>query len=296
VVCCPLVGTAQKPKTPGTASPGARNGFRQQQRADKYRNRRNSTTRYHRRTAPGGSNRSHDGFAFGVGQARPSRPFGTPGAADPRGGGMNAITTRVRGIPAWSLQRKTLELRANVRSVLLEYADYLPFTVRQVFYRLVGSLGYDKSGLACDRSDEHLNRARRWNDPVRCNPRRRNNDFGTTGMGWRWRSCEDILSSMPASFASIGRLVSRRTCFSQLKPPACCRKWSASPIHLGSRSKAVANSTAHSEVRAGGEAWPLATSRSGNAYGASSQSPRPTRRTPLPTPGSSASSPVSPIT
>ena len=52
---------------------------------------------------------------------------------------MSAITTRVRGFPAWSPQRKTRELRANVRSVLLEYADYLPFTVRQVFYRLARS-------------------------------------------------------------------------------------------------------------------------------------------------------------
>ena len=38
---------------------------------------------------------------------------------------------------------------------------YLPLTVRQTFYRLVGAWGYDKTELAYGRLGEHLNRARR---------------------------------------------------------------------------------------------------------------------------------------
>ena len=41
-----------------------------------------------------------------------------------------------------------MELLEQVRSILAEYADYLPLTVRQVFYRLVGVHGYDKTEQA----------------------------------------------------------------------------------------------------------------------------------------------------
>ena len=37
----------------------------------------------------------------------------------------------------------------------------LPLTVRQIFYRLVGAHGYDKTEQAYARLGEHLNRARR---------------------------------------------------------------------------------------------------------------------------------------
>jgi hypothetical protein len=49
----------------------------------------------------------------------------------------------------------------QVDAVLDEYAAHLPLTVRQIFYRLVGSHGYDKTELAYDRLGELLNRARR---------------------------------------------------------------------------------------------------------------------------------------
>ncbi len=45
--------------------------------------------------------------------------------------------------------------------MLLEYADHLPLTIRQIFYRLVGAHGYDKTERAYDRLGEMLNRARR---------------------------------------------------------------------------------------------------------------------------------------
>jgi hypothetical protein len=44
---------------------------------------------------------------------------------------------------------------------LQEYADYLPLTVRQIFYRLVGAYDYPKSEQAYERLAEKLVRARR---------------------------------------------------------------------------------------------------------------------------------------
>jgi hypothetical protein len=72
-----------------------------------------------------------------------------------------ALTTRVRGFADWRPQSKTLALLDQVKAVLDEYADYLPLTGRQVFYRLVGAHGYDKTELAYSRLLETLNRARR---------------------------------------------------------------------------------------------------------------------------------------
>src|SRR4051812_3531477 len=74
---------------------------------------------------------------------------------------MSAVTTRVRGLAAWAPRPATQNLLALVQSVLVEYAAYLPLTVRQVFYRLVGVHGYDKDEQAYSRLGEHLNRARR---------------------------------------------------------------------------------------------------------------------------------------
>jgi hypothetical protein len=72
-----------------------------------------------------------------------------------------AVKPRVRGLAPWLPQRATLILLATVRSVLAEYATFLPLTVRQIFYRLVGAHGYDKTEQAYSRLGEHLNRARR---------------------------------------------------------------------------------------------------------------------------------------
>jgi hypothetical protein len=48
-----------------------------------------------------------------------------------------------------------------VREILDEYEGQLPLTVRQIFYRLVGAHGYDKTERAYSRLAEHLVRARR---------------------------------------------------------------------------------------------------------------------------------------
>jgi hypothetical protein len=68
---------------------------------------------------------------------------------------------RPRGFISWRPQAQTLSTLDNVRVVLDEYKAFLPLTIRQIFYRLVGKFGYDKTEQAYGRLCEHLNRARR---------------------------------------------------------------------------------------------------------------------------------------
>lgn len=71
------------------------------------------------------------------------------------------MSERVRGYADWTPRAKSQRLLEQVDAVLAEYREHLPLTVRQVFYRLVGGHGYDKTELAYDRLGELLNRARR---------------------------------------------------------------------------------------------------------------------------------------
>lgn len=76
-------------------------------------------------------------------------------------------TGRARGyIENYNPQAKTRELLAQAQAVLEEYRDYWPLTCRQIFYRLVGAHGYDKSETAYSRLCHHLANARRgrWID------------------------------------------------------------------------------------------------------------------------------------
>lgn len=75
--------------------------------------------------------------------------------------GMTYKHPRVRGNAPWSPQAKTVRLLSEIQGVLDEYANQLPLTARQVFYRLVGSCDYDKTERAYERLTETLNRARR---------------------------------------------------------------------------------------------------------------------------------------
>src|SRR5215468_7637090 len=76
-------------------------------------------------------------------------------------GGAQRVRTRVRGFAPWAPRGATAQLLDQVRAVLGEYEDYLPLTIRQIFYRLVGAHQYDKTEQAYERLCEHLNRARR---------------------------------------------------------------------------------------------------------------------------------------
>lgn len=55
----------------------------------------------------------------------------------------------------------TRALLSGVLSVLEEYQAYWPLTVRQVFYRMVGAYGYDKSERAYKKLAHHMANARR---------------------------------------------------------------------------------------------------------------------------------------
>jgi len=52
-----------------------------------------------------------------------------------------------RGFVNWTPARKTRVLLDMVQEVLAQYAEYLPLTIRQIFYRLVAQYNYPKTEL-----------------------------------------------------------------------------------------------------------------------------------------------------
>src|SRR4030095_16485262 len=76
-------------------------------------------------------------------------------------GGAERRSTRPRGFVDWSPRIETQHLINQVKAVLKEYAPYLPLTIRQVLYRLVGAHDYAKTQQGYEKLCEHLNRARR---------------------------------------------------------------------------------------------------------------------------------------
>jgi hypothetical protein len=70
-------------------------------------------------------------------------------------------STRPRGFAPWRPQAKTEALLEDVRAVLEEYAEHLPITGRQLFYRLVGRFEYPKDERSYERLLNALNLGRR---------------------------------------------------------------------------------------------------------------------------------------
>lgn len=70
-------------------------------------------------------------------------------------------STRPRGFIQWKPRSKTALLVSEVKSILDEYRSFLPMTIRQIFYRLVATTGYEKTEKGYSRLCETLNRARR---------------------------------------------------------------------------------------------------------------------------------------
>jgi len=70
------------------------------------------------------------------------------------------VVRRAKGFAEWGPQSKTAPLLEDIEDVLEEYREYLPMTVRQVFYRLVGR-GYAKSETFYGQVKEVCNRGRR---------------------------------------------------------------------------------------------------------------------------------------
>ena len=75
--------------------------------------------------------------------------------------GRNNGRKRPKGYAPWRPRAETEDVLAQVDEVLFEYRDYLPLTVRQVFYRLVGAHGFPKTEQAYERIGNYLVRARR---------------------------------------------------------------------------------------------------------------------------------------
>ncbi len=68
---------------------------------------------------------------------------------------------RPKGYAAWRPHARTRVLLEQVQAILVEYEDHLPLTVRQIFYRLVGGYGFEKTEAAYERLGNLLVRARR---------------------------------------------------------------------------------------------------------------------------------------
>jgi hypothetical protein len=108
-------------------------------------------------------------------------------------GGAERTSTRPRGFVEWNPRAATRQLLDQVQAVLDEYRNYLPLTIRQIFYRLVGTVGYDKTELAYDRLCEHLNRARRARI-IRFSAIR--DDGGTVLEPSTWEGADDFLDAV----------------------------------------------------------------------------------------------------
>ena len=88
--------------------------------------------------------------------------------------------SRPKGYADWSPAPETQAVVRAVNEVLAEYRDHLPLTVRQIFYRLVGQYGYEKTERAYSRLAEYLVRARR----AQLIPFSAIRDDGTVGVGY----------------------------------------------------------------------------------------------------------------
>jgi hypothetical protein len=93
-------------------------------------------------------------------------------------------TGRPKGFADWTPQQATQTIMNQVQDVLAQYREHWPLTIRQIFYRLVGVHGYDKTEQAYNRLCDYLTRGRR----SRMIPMEAIRDDGTTrqdGDGWQ---------------------------------------------------------------------------------------------------------------
>ena len=72
-----------------------------------------------------------------------------------------STTTRHRGPRDWRPTTDTICYLGHVRQVLDEYADHLPLTSRQVYYRLIGAHGWPKGTASENRLENILDAGRR---------------------------------------------------------------------------------------------------------------------------------------
>lgn len=61
------------------------------------------------------------------------------------GGARANVIQKDRGFAPWKPQGDTLKVVTEIQAILKEYEAYLPLTVRQVLYRMMGRYGYEKT-------------------------------------------------------------------------------------------------------------------------------------------------------
>jgi hypothetical protein len=115
-------------------------------------------------------------------------------------GGAERTSTRPRGFIEWAPRAATRTLLDQVEAVLEEYAEYLPLTVRQIFYRLVGARGYEKTEQAYGRLCEHLVKARRAGLVEFSSIR---DDGGTALEPSAWESADEFIGACRRQAASL---------------------------------------------------------------------------------------------
>lgn len=74
---------------------------------------------------------------------------------------MKYKTGRPKGLAAWRPQTETQKVMNQVTEILAQYREHWPLTIRQIFYRLVGIYGYEKTEKGYSRLCEYMARARR---------------------------------------------------------------------------------------------------------------------------------------
>ncbi len=80
----------------------------------------------------------------------------------PRGGRGLLMAERKKGFAPWNPKKpEILAILADIDTVLDEYRDDLPLTIRQIFYRLVGGFGYEKTEKFYSRIQDYLVLGRR---------------------------------------------------------------------------------------------------------------------------------------
>jgi hypothetical protein len=113
-------------------------------------------------------------------------------------GGAQRGRMRPRGFINWRPDRNSQKLLDQIRAVLAEYADHLPLTIRQVFYRLVVAYKYPKTEADYKRLCVKLQMARRARlvnmEDIR-------DDGNTILIPGCYASVEDFLASMRAAAA-----------------------------------------------------------------------------------------------
>src|SRR4051812_28924041 len=100
---------------------------------------------------------------FGLARRPPGTSIAGMTSQSPTGAvsGREYTRTRPRGFVPWTPRSATRVLLDRVRGVRELSRRALPMTARQIFYRLVGAHGYDKTEQAYARLLEMLTRARR---------------------------------------------------------------------------------------------------------------------------------------